>query len=250
MNDLYSRSAQFLKRKSPTILTCVGAAGVVVTSISTAKAATKASKLLDLAKEEKGEELTKLEKVNVALPVYIPTILFGAATITCIFGANILNQKRQATLISAYGLLDRSYKEYKQKVDELYGEGTDEEVEEGIANDKFNEFDIKPRDGKQLFYDVFSRRYFESTMEELLIAEREVNRIMHTGWAVGVNEFYELLGLPGIVEYSELGWSTSMMEEAYWHAWIEFDHRHVTMEDGTECCIVDMPLEPFIDYID
>lgn len=250
MNDLYSRSAQFLKRKSPTILTCVGAAGVVVTSISTAKAATKASKLLDLAKEEKGEELTKLEKVNVALPVYIPTILFGAATITCIFGANILNQKRQATLISAYGLLDRSYKEYKEKVDELYGEGTDEEVEEGIANDKFNEFDIKPRDGKQLFYDVFSRRYFESTMEELLIAEREVNRIMHTGWAVGVNEFYELLGLPGIVEYSELGWSTSMMEEAYWHAWIEFDHRHVTMEDGTECCIVNMPLEPFIDYID
>lgn len=250
MNDLYSRSAQFLKRKSPTILSFVGAAGVVVTSISTAKAATKASKVLELAKQEKGEELTRFEKVNVALPIYIPSILFGAATITCIFGANIMNQKRQATLISAYGLLDRSYKEYKQKVDELHGEGSNEEIEDEIANDKFNELDIKPAKGKQLFYDVFSRRYFESTMEELLIAEREINRIMHTGWAASVNEFYELIGLRGIEEYSELGWSVSMMEEQYWHAWIEFDHRYVTMEDGTECCIVEMPLEPFIDYID
>lgn len=87
-------------------------------------------------------------------------------------------------------------------------------------------------------------------MEEVLKAEYETNRILTTGWGVTVNEFYELLGLPGIHEYSELGWSSCMMEDMYWHAWIEFNHRKVTMDDGTECCIIELPLEPFVNYLE
>ena len=41
-----------------------------------------------------------------------------------------------------------------------------------------------------------------------------------------------------------------MMEEMYWHAWIEFDHRKVAMDDSNECYILTIPLEPFVDYLD
>ena len=57
------RAVNFVKRNSTTILTCVGAAGVVATSVFTAKATIKAVDILEKAKKEKGEELTRSEKI-------------------------------------------------------------------------------------------------------------------------------------------------------------------------------------------
>ena len=53
MNNLIERSKLFFERNSSTILSCIGAVGVVFTSVLTAKAAIKASKLLEEAKEER-----------------------------------------------------------------------------------------------------------------------------------------------------------------------------------------------------
>ena len=125
----------FVKKNGATILTCVGAAGVVSTALLTSKATIKANDILENARREKGEELTVLEKINCALPSYIPAILMGVGTVTCIFGANVLNKKQQASLLSAYTLLDQSYKEYRSKVTELYGEEAEKAVEESIKKD-------------------------------------------------------------------------------------------------------------------
>ena len=57
------RAVNFVKRNTPTILTCVGAAGVVTTSVFIAKATIKAVDILEEAKKEKGEELTRSEKI-------------------------------------------------------------------------------------------------------------------------------------------------------------------------------------------
>ena len=113
---------QFIKHNASTILTCVGAGGVVATAVMVAKESPKALSLLEYATEEKGEKLTKWEKVKIAGPVYIPAVITGTATIACIFGSNIISKHQQASLMSAYALLDNSYKEYKKKTDELYGE--------------------------------------------------------------------------------------------------------------------------------
>lgn len=214
----------------------------------TAKATIKASEIVKEAKEKKGEKLTKSEIVRVAAPTYIPAIIMGAATITCIFGANILNKRHQAALISAYALLDQRYKDYKKKVVEIYGDDANEEIADSIARDKYPEQVVD--DGKELFFDLYSERYFESTMEDVKQAEYDINRIMVTDCGASLNEFYELLGLPAKDEYEELGWSTPMMEETYWHPWIEFDHRKMLTGDGNECYIIEMPFEPFIEYLD
>ena len=151
-----------------TILTCVGAIGVVVTSVLTAKATTKAVDLILEAELEKGDKLTKTEKFKTVAPSYIPAVLVGASTIACMFGANVLNTKQQASLMSAYALLDNSYKEYRGKVEELYGEGTDERVQGELAKEKYEVMEKSNAKEKELFFDFNTLQYFEAPMDEVL----------------------------------------------------------------------------------
>ena len=248
MNNVLNASTAFLKRNSSTILTCIGAIGVVVTSVMAVKATPKATRIVEQATEEKQEKLTKFETFKAIAPVYIPTAIIGSSTIACIFLANILNKRSQASLISAYALLNNSYKYYKNKVEELYGEGVNKKIREDIAKDKYE--DIKHTEGKQLFYDFYSGRYFESTIETVRQAEYETNRSMSVNGEVSLNKFYKILDLPHDSIYDELGWSAEQIYETYRHPWIEFDHEDFVGDDGLECCIIYMPIEPLPGYLD
>lgn len=259
--NLLGHSKLFLKRNASTILTCAGGVGVVATAVLAVKATPKAMALLDHAEEEKGESLTKLEVVKTAGPAYIPTVLVGVSTIACIFGANVLNKRQQASIMSAYALLDNSYKQYKDKVKELYGEEFNQDVISEIAKDNYEENDelADDSDGKQLFYDYFSGRYFRSTVEDVQRAEYRINRNLVTRDYATVNEFYEFLGLPGIDGGDEIGWSLGGNFERYWQQWIDFTHEKTIIDDGMEegldgleCSIIIMQGEPtygFYDYV-
>lgn len=158
---------QKLKNSSPTILTCIGAIGVVATTVMAVKATPKALAIIEQAKEEKGEDLTKLEVVNVAGPLYIPTVIAGVSTIACIFGANILNKRSQATLVSAYALLDNSYREYVKKTEELYGNEADAQVREELAKENYVEGMVIPKE-EELFFDFQTLQYFRAPMDEVV----------------------------------------------------------------------------------
>jgi hypothetical protein len=245
---------KFLRRNSSTILTCAGAVGVVATSVMAVKATPKVLTLIEKAEKEKGDKLTKWETVKVAGPTYIPAVITGAATIACIFGSNVISKHQQAALMSAYALLDSSYKEYQKKVDEVYGEDAGKQVRAEIAKDKYTGDNVLSDDNSKLFYDFFSGRYFESTMERVLKAEYEINRALYVNYSVSVNEFYEALGIMPMPEFEDMGWSCGQIEEMYWHNWIEFDHEETILDDdadgneGLECTIIYMPLPPYIDY--
>ena len=250
MNKVLRHSKLFIKRNSSTILTCVGGVGVVATAVMAVKATPKALVRLEEAKQEKGEELTKFEKVQVAGLTYVPAALVGISTIACIFGANALNKKQQAALMSAYALLDNSFKEYKAKTEELYGEDANDRIEEEIVKDHYKEEEIEVDDNKLLFYDDYSGRYFESTMEDVLRAELEINKLLCVCGGAYLNEFYDALGIP-TVDYGEhMGWSTFMMLETYWDSWLDFEHKKVTMDDGLECYIITMSFEPEFGFED
>lgn len=248
--SLLQSSIIFLKKNASTILTCAGGAGVIATSVMAVKATPKALALLENAKEEKGENLTKTEKIKVAGPAYIPAVLIGASTIACIFGANTLNQRQQAALMSAYALLDNSYKDYKKKVEELYGKDVESFVREEITKDKYEEDPYPVEDGMQLFYDEFSQRYFNATTEQVLRAEHALNRRMNDAHGAYLNEFYELLGLEP-TDYGEfLGWSRNEIYDMYWESWIEFDHSKAIMDDGLEVTIIYIRTEPTFGFED
>lgn len=248
MNKLVHRSKLFLRRNGSTILTCVGGLGVVATSVLAVKATPKALTLIKNAEEEKGDKLTKLEAVQVAGPVYIPAAVMGTSTIACIFGANVLNKRQQAAITSAYALLDTSYKEYRKKVEELYGTEARDRVREEIAKDTYED---GPRDdNKQLFYDEFSGRYFESTIEEVQRAEYRVNRDLIMRGYVYLNEFYEHLDIEPMISGYELGWSEGGNLARYWQVWIDFTHNKTLIDDDLECHIITMQCEPYLDFAD
>lgn len=259
MKDVLERltyqSIRFAKKNAPTILTCIGSVGVVGTAVLTAKASIKASKLLEEAENEKGEELTVKESIRVAGPVYIPAVLVGASTIACIFGANILNQRKQASLASAYALIDNSYRQYKNKVKELYGEETHNNIIDAIAKEQPKEVhitaggvisnytqEIESDSEPRLFYDEYSGRYFESTIEKVLLAEYHLNRNYILRGFARLNEFYEFLGLEPKDYGDAVGWD--VCGEIYW---IDFNHRKAVIgddNDSFECYIIEMPYYP------
>lgn len=160
----------FLKRHSSTILTMIGAIGVVATAVIAVKDTPKALRILDEAEQEKGEELTVKEKIVTAGPVYIPAIAVGISTIACIFGANTLNKRNQAALMSAYALLDQSYKDYKRKVSDIYGEDADKKIIEEVAKEE-----LEPRDNMDdtddsnvvTIFDGTTMRSFESVLDRI-----------------------------------------------------------------------------------
>lgn len=246
----------FIKRNAPMILACLGSIGMVATTVIAVKETPKVLALLKDAEEEKGENLTEFEKIKIAGPIYIPSAITGAATAACIFGSAVISKSQQASLMSAYALLESSYKEYKKKTGELYGDDAGRQIREKIANDSYASSDISLNDDAELFYDFYSARYFESTKEKVFRAQYEINRCILKNHSAGLNEYYDLLGLEQMTEYKEIGWSRRQIETMYHHPWIEFCNEETIVDGDSEhdedmkCTIVYTPFEPVMNYRD
>ena len=249
MNKLLTKANIFLKRNSSTILTVAGATGVIATTVMAVKATPKAMLLLEKAEEEKGESLTKLEVVQTAGAVYVPAVLVGVSTIACIFGANILNKRRQASLMSAYALLDSSYKEYKNKLIELYGEETDTHVRHEIVKDKYDDLEFSIPDGERLFFDYNSLQYFHSTMEEVLKAQYRFSRNYAISGYATLNELCDTFGIGRVDWGDEVGWSREASDIFYNYDWVDFINEESVMDDGLEVTIISTNPEPHAGFL-
>lgn len=247
------KSKLYLKHHSPTILTCIAAVGVVATAVTAVKVTPKALILLDDAKEEKDEKLSKFEVVKVAGPLYIPAIVIGVSTIACIFSANILNKKQNAALISAYSILNSSYKEYKKKVSELYGEDVDRTIRNAIVDEKFiaiNNGTVNDNDEKFIFYEEQHDSFFEMSMADFYYAVYHFNRNFTIRGYATLNEFYEFLGIDTLPSGDVLGWSIDSFYDVGLMPWIDFDVTKRTLEDGLEYYIIYPEFNPCIEAIE
>ena len=243
-----NKAQYFLKKHSSTILTIMGSAGVITTSVLAVKATPKAIKLLEEAKKDKGDDLTPVEVVKAAWKPYVPATLVGFSTIACIFSINYLSVKNQASLMSAYAFLDSSYKEYRNKVNELYGEEADINVKHEIAKLKFDDTLVFDED-KILFFDYYSLNWFESTMDNVLKAEVEFKEILSNRKYACINEYYDILALPHVEFGYQLGWFDVENNDPYNCHELEFNYEKGTMPNGKEYCIITTNMPPVADYI-
>lgn len=255
------KSKLYLHKASPTILSVAAAAGVVATALIAVRSTPKAMKLLEKKTDEK-EKITKLEIAKTVAPTYIPSAIVCFSTIACIFGANLINTKYQAALISAYTMVSNSYKEYRKKVKELYGEEAHEKVVNSIVNEKCSDTHIicpgfvsdstldfeegKEPEVVRQFYDAFSDRYFESTISKVIQAEYHLNRNFMFSGIISLNEFYDFLGLEKIQGGDELRWASGDGDIF----WIDFNHYKCELEDGMEVFVIDMVFEPSTEWVD
>lgn len=255
-----------MKIRKSTVLTCIGAVGVIATAATAVYATPKALKLIEEAKRikldqsyENGkehydipvlEDLEPLEIVQAAWKCYIPAVAIGFGTLFCIFGANHLSRKQQAALTSAYIFLERSYKQYKDKVKELFGEDADQKVKEAIFKDRYKNSDLpKPsEDDKLIFYEEHYGKVFERTMLEVRDAEYQLNRKLASDGEASINDFLEFLGLPDIEIGDRLGWSVQEICDFNVPSWIDFEHQLMKLDDGMECYSINMLVTPVFDY--
>ena len=248
----------FLKKNASAMLAVVSCIGVVATGVLSARAAPKANKMLDDAKSKKGADLTPVEKVETVALTYLPAVLTGGATILCVLSAQIINQHHQASLASAYALADQSYKEYRKKLKELYGEETDQKIIEAIAVERAEktyisasylcgdcDLSIDDSTGKEIwFYEEYSKRFFKATIERVQSAEYHLNRNYILRGDACLNEFYSFLGLKPIDDGNDMIWIPTDEGEY----WIEFNHLKSKTKDGTEFYIIEMPFAPRLGY--
>lgn len=254
MEGLANKFGRWFRKSSPTLLSCLGAVGVVATTVLAVKATPKAHRKLllkglevneDVAHPENYRELTTKEAIQTVWKDYIPAAAVGIGTMICIFGANGLNRRQQAAITGAYVLLDQAYREYQKKAKELYGEEGDEKIREEIIKEK--EIDFKPSGGETLvFYEDTYGKFFERTMAEVIDAEYQLNRIFALEGEASLNKFYELLGLEPMKYGDLLGWNQETNDEFYNYPWIEFEHKLITLDDGLECYYINMTYPPFL----
>lgn len=235
------KSKLYLRNASPTILCCVAAVGVVGTAIAAAKATPKAMKLLEDATDGHGE-LCKSEKIFAVIPAYLPTVAVGFGTICCIFGANALNRRQQARLVSTYALLNNYYKEYRGKLVELYGKEADIEIRNAMAREHCNYHipDLDEPDERVIFYDEISGESVVRYERDVIDAEYHFNRNFTMRGHAFLNEFYEFLGMP-MTKYGETaGWTMSSGI-----TWVDFEHRLIDGDSGQPACYaIDMIFPP------
>lgn len=248
LTQIASKAQHYTKKNASTILSCLGALGVVGTTVSAVKATPKAITVLqeqeEIKMERDNQSLTTFEKALVLTPVYFPTILFGTATITCIFGANALNKKKQAALTSAYAYLNSSFNEYKDKVKAIYGEDGEKRVREEIAKDKYIQQSIPESNEDMLFFDEYSGRYFELTLFDLQNAVYRLNRTFALEGYTNLNEFYRYVDLPE-TDYGEvLGWSGLKCWETVNSAWIDIKWDDMELPDGLVAHAIRFPIPP------
>lgn len=242
------------KRTMPMILTLVGCVGVVVTSVMSGKASVKAHETLKEVEEKSENELSNMEKIKIATPIYIPTVLVEIGTITCLFGSSILNKRNQAGIASAYMMVDQAYKKYRNKVVELRGQEADDEIMDAIRVDHAKDTHITATsgfgfetcdlavesDGKPvLFYEPYSQRYFMKKIEDVLNAEYHLNRNFILGADTNLNMFYSFLGLDETEAGDDLYWI-----QCDYYTWVDFDHIKRQLPDGREYYVIHMPYEP------
>lgn len=236
-----------LKKRSPEILTGIGIAGMIGTTVMAVRVTPKALSLIEDAKEEKEDALTVVETVKVCWKCYLPAAITGVTSMACLIGANSMNVRRNAALATAYTISETALREYKDKVVETIGEKKEKTVRDAIAKDKIdcnpvskNEVVITEK-GNTLCYDAISGRYFKSNIDLLKKAENEINRRLLLDDYISLNEFYYEIGLSETKLGNDLGWNISK-------GFVTFNFSSQLTEDGTPCLVLDFEISPKYDY--
>lgn len=240
-----------LKKHSPEILVVTGVVGVVASAVMACRATTKIDTVLDETKAKvegihkaaemkvvNGKEYTEQDKKkDLALTyaqtglgfvkLYGPSLLLGAASIGCILASHNIVRKRNLALASAYTAVDSSFKDYRKRVVERFGEELDrelkyniktKEVEETVVNEKGEEKTVKKTvevvnpdeiSDYAKFFDV-GNPYWEKDAEyNLMFLKRQeayCNQKLQSQGYLFLNEVYEAIGIDKTRAGQEVGW--------------------------------------------
>ena len=263
VSKLCKDAKDMVLKRSPEILTGIGIAGMITTTVLAVKATPKAINLIeekkkDIYREQKGHDPeyrldyqkplpSKLDYIKVAWKPYIPAAITGVASISCIIGASSVHAKRNAAIAAAYNLSQTALTEYKEKVIETIGEKKEQAIKDKIAKDKVEKDPVSKSEvivtgkGNTLCYDAFNSRYFYSDIDQIKKAINELNRRMLNEMYVSLNDFYDELNLRHSGNGYDLGWKLD-------DGLVEVDFSSQLSDDGRPCLVLEYMVAPRYDY--
>ena len=231
-------------KHSPEILTGLGIAGMITTTVLAVKATPKALDLINDRKDElETEKLPHIEVVKTAWKCYIPAAVTCATSTACLIGASSVHLKRNAALATAYKLSESAISEYKDAVIDKIGEKKEQTIRDKVAEEKMKKNPVSSSEvfitekGNTLCYDTISGRYFKSDIDRIKRAENAINKQLLDEMYVSLNDLYDELDLDHTKLGDELGWKID-------DGLVELYFSSQLADDGTPCVVMDFTRAP------
>jgi hypothetical protein len=258
----FSKAGLTLKKHSPEILVVTGVVGAVASAVMACRATTKVSAVVENHKEqleaihkavetpdaqykdedgsvhEYTEEVAKRDLVTVYtrtgidfVKLYGPSVLLGAASVSCILASVNILHKRNAALAAAYTIVDSSFKEYRGRVIERFGKELDRELKYNLKSKEIEiEETVVDEDGNErvekktvtatvsegVKHSAFTRCFDETNPNWTKSAEQNMiflwqqqayaSRLLREKSWLTINEVYELLGFEPTAAGQVVGW--------------------------------------------
>ena len=239
-----------VQKHSPEILMGVGVVGVVTSTVMACKATMKLNDILEESKEtrDKIKEVENNPKyedkyspsdakkdltinyVQTGMKVaklYAPAVLLGGASLGCLLASNDILRKRNAALSAAYMTVDKSFKEYRNRVTERFGEEVEKEIRYGIKAEQL-ETTVVDEDGNETtvtdtiktmdpnlysdyarFFDAASP-YWQNDPEYNLMflkaQQQYANDLLRAKGRLFLNDVYDMLGIEKTKAGQVVGW--------------------------------------------
>lgn len=246
LTGLLKRAEKLITDNSPGILTGLAVAGSVATAYLTGVASMRAARLIDETEAFGNYGLEPKEKVILVWRMYLPAVITGGVTVTCIIFSNRIGSRRAAAVAAAYSLTERAFEEYRDKVVEKLGERKEQAIRDEIVQDRMDRHPpvqsqvIVTGTGDVLCTDAYSGRYFNSSVESIRQAQNDVNfQILHDGYA-SLTDFYDRLGLSSTQISDNVGWNSGRMLEIFFSAALTPEQK--------PCVSIEFSVEPYHNY--
>ena len=181
--------------------------------------------------EEDGKKDLAIAYVQTGVKIaklYGPSVILGTLSITAILTSNNILRKRNIALAAAYTAVDKSFKEYRGRVVERFGEALDKELRYNIKAKEVEETIVDEETGEEKvvkktvevagldsisdyakFYDDGCLGWSKDPDLNLMFLRRQQDAANDTLKAQGylfLNDVYAMLGIPKTRAGQVVGW--------------------------------------------
>lgn len=241
-----------IKKHSPEILLVTGITGVVTSAVMACKATTKVDAIVEESKksidmihegmeagnicdveytEEDGKKDLAIVYIQTGVKfakLYGPSVLLGLTSIGCILASNNIIHKRNVALSAAYTAIDRSFKGYRSRVIERFGENMDRELRYNIKTQEVKETVVDEETGKKKtvkstvsvvdpntysdyarFFDEYCAGWTKDAEYNLMFLRQQqnyANELLKSRGHLFLNEVYDMLGIDRTKAGNIVGW--------------------------------------------
>ena len=248
--NVYNGVKGKVEKHSPEILMGVGVVGVVTGTVMACRATLKLNDILEEAQETRDkikevasnpnyedkyteEDAKKDLAVNYiqtgvkVAKLYAPAVAVGVAGVGCVLASHDIMKKRNIALSAAYLTVDKSFKEYKQRVVDRFGEEVEKEIRYGIKAEEIVET-ITDEEGNETtvtetvktmnptLYSDYARFFDEASpcwqndpeynLMFLRAQQQYANDLLRAKGRLFLNDVYEMLGIEKTKAGQIVGW--------------------------------------------